>query len=91
MAAGISEEAGAVKCVACKHGETRAGTTTVTLTRDGTTLVVTGVPACVCSNCGEEYVDDVTTTRLLEVAEQAARSGVEVEVREYVAPISDDA
>jgi len=40
---------------------------------------------------GEEYVDDVTTARLLEVAEQAAQSGVEVEVRDYVAPVSDGA
>jgi len=63
----------------------------VTLTRDGTTLVVKGVPAGICSNCGEEYVDDVTTARLLEVAEQAAQSGVEVEVRDYVAPVSDGA
>ena len=91
MALGVSQEAGAVKCVVCKHGETRPGTTTVTLTRDGTTLVVKGVPACVCSNCGEEYVDETTTAHLLEVAEQAARSGVEVEVRDYVAPVSDGA
>jgi hypothetical protein len=32
-----------------------------------------------------------TTARLLEVAEEAARSGVEVEVRDYIAPISDGA
>jgi YgiT-type zinc finger domain-containing protein len=78
-----------VKCVVCKHGETRPGTTTVTLTRDGTTLVVKGVPARVCASCGEEYVDDATTARLLEFAEQAARSGIEVEVREYAASASD--
>jgi len=83
VAAGISEEAESVKCVVCKHGDARSGTTTVTLTRNGTTLVVQGVPARVCSNCGEEYVDELTTARLLEVAEQAARSGVEVEVRDY--------
>ena len=72
-----------VKCLVCKHGDARSGTTPVTLTRNGTTLVVKGVPARVCSNCGEEYVDELTTARLLEVAEQAARSGVEVEVRDY--------
>ncbi len=72
-----------MKCVVCKHGDAPSGTTTVTLTRNGTTLVVQGVPARVCSNCGEEYVDEPTTARLLEVAEQAARSGVEVEVRDY--------
>ncbi len=70
MAAGISEEAESVKCVVCKHGDARSGTTTVTLTRNGTTLVVQGVPARVCSNCDEEYVDELTTARLLEVAER---------------------
>jgi len=54
-----------VKCVVCKHGDARSGTTTVTLTRNGTTLVVQGVPARVCSNCDEEYVDELTTARLL--------------------------
>jgi hypothetical protein len=49
------------------------------------TLVFKGVPAQVCENCGEEYVDEDTTARLLQVAEEAARAGVQVDVREYVA------
>jgi len=78
-------EATAVKCVICKLGETRPGTATITLSRDGTTLVVKGVPASVCANCGEEYVDEGTAARLLRTAEEAARAGVQVDVREYVA------
>ena len=73
-----------MKCVICKHGETRPGRATVTLTRGGT-LVVKGVPAGVCANCGEEYVDESTTARLIRTMEEAARAGVEVDVREYVA------
>ena len=73
-----------MKCVICKQGETRAGKATVTLERDGTTLVIKGVPAQVCLNCGEEYVDEKTTARLLTAAEEAARAGVRVDVREYV-------
>jgi hypothetical protein len=34
-------------------------------------LVVKGVPARVCMNCSEEYVDEVTTRALLETAEAA--------------------
>ena len=49
------------------------------------TLVVKGVPARVCPNCGEEYVDEETAARLLHAAEEAARAGVQVEIREYVA------
>ncbi len=74
-----------MKCTICKHGETRPGRTTVTLERDGTTLVVKGVPAMVCSNCGEEYVNEDTTARLLKVAEEAVRAGVQIDVREYKA------
>ena len=72
-------------CVVCKQGETRAGTTAVTLTREAMTLVVKGVPARICDNCGEEYVDEQAAARLLAIADEAARAGVQVDVREYVA------
>lgn len=72
-------------CLICKHGETRSGTATVTLEREGTTLVIKGVPAQVCANCGEEYVDEDTTARLLRTAEEAVRTGVQVDVRQYAA------
>ena len=74
-----------MKCVICRHGETYPGQSTVTLTRGSLTLVVKGVPARVCANCGEEYIDADVTDRLLQAAEEAARAGVQVEVREYVA------
>jgi len=64
-------------------GETKAGKTTITLEKDGATLVFKGVPASVCANCGEEYVDGEITARLLKSAEDAARSGVQVEIRQY--------
>jgi YgiT-type zinc finger domain-containing protein len=74
-----------MKCMICKHGETKPGLTTVTLERDSLTLVVKAVPAQVCSNCGEAYVDEAITRRLLETAEAEAREGAQVEVREYKA------
>ena len=49
------------------------------------TLVVKGVPAEVCANCGEQYVDEEATSRILGAAEAAAKAGVQVDVREYVA------
>ena len=74
-----------MKCVICKHGSTRKEKVTVTLERGQTTLVFKGVPAEVCDNCGEEYVDEKTTARLLSEANTAAKSGVQVEVRAYAA------
>ena len=72
-------------CVICKQSETEPGTTTVTLERGTLTLVVKGVPARVCPNCGEEYVDEDVATRLLAIVAQAAQTGVQVEVRQYAA------
>lgn len=74
-----------MKCVICKHGEITSGTTTVTLERGTTTLVIKGVPARVCINCGEEYVDEETTRQLLATAAAAASAGVQVEVLQYAA------
>ena len=74
-----------MKCVICKQGETKSGKATVTLERDGMTLVIKGVPANVCANCGEEYVDERTTKTLLKSAEEAVKAGVRVDIREYMA------
>ena len=74
-----------MKCVICKHGSTQTGTVTVTLERGETTLVFKHVPAQVCENCGEAYVDDSTTAQLLTLAEQAMQTGVQVEIREFIA------
>lgn len=74
-----------MKCVVCKRGETHPGTATVTLERGATVLVFGKVPARVCEVYGEEYVDEETTARLLSAAEEAAQSGVQVDIREYVA------
>ena len=66
-------------------GETKAGHATVTLERHSTTLVVRGVPAQVCTNCGEEYIDEQAGEHLLTLVSRAAMSGVEIEVRQYEA------
>lgn len=76
-----------MKCVVCKNGETQLGRTTVTLERNGGTLVVRGVPAQVCANCGEAYVDAEVTRSLLQAARDALREGVQVDVREFT-PVS---
>ncbi len=85
MGAWLQKEKDTMKCVICKVGETRPGKGTVTLERDGTTLVIKNVPADICANCGEEYVNAETTEFLLGIAEEAVRSGVQVSVRDYAA------
>ena len=72
-------------CVICGLAEPEPGTATVTLVRGDFTLVVRSVPARVCPNCGEEYVDEDVAERLLTTAEQLAQAGAQVDIREYIA------
>ena len=72
-------------CVICKQDEVRLGKATVVFEREGATVVIKGVPARMCGNCGEEYVDELVTRELLQTASAAAVAGVQVEVRESVA------
>ncbi len=74
-----------MKCVICKHGETQAGQTTVTLDRNDVTLVIRHVPAEVCRVCGEAYFTEDVTQCLWDVAEQASRAGAHIDIREYAA------
>ena len=85
MGRDIHEEANELKCMVCRVGETQRGAATVTLTKDELTLVVKSVPADVCSNCGEEYVEEEVARRLLDAAKDASKAGVQVDIRSYAA------
>jgi len=74
-----------MQCVICKQGETRPGTATVTLERGGTTVVIKNVPADLCENCGEYYLSDEMTDRVLAMAETAVAQGAEIEVLRFAA------
>ena len=67
----------------CKHGETKEGTTTVTLEKGNSTIVFKEVPAQICDNCGEKYLDESTTKELLKKARDIIKNGVEVDIRKY--------
>lgn len=68
-------------CVICRQAQLQEGKGTSIFERNGMTLVIKDVPKLVCPNCGEEH----TTERLLEIAEEAERSGVLADIRKYKA------
>ena len=74
-----------MKCAICKNGETNLGTTTVTMTRGDATIVVKNVPAEICDNCGEYYLDDAISAKILSMAEEAIKQNHEVEVIQFAA------
>ena len=55
----------------------------VTLERDGLTMVVKQVPARICENCGEQYVDEEIALGLFKTAEEMAKSGAQVDVLRF--------
>ncbi len=74
-----------MECTLCKHGTTSAGKTTVTLFQDNCTVIVKDVPADICANCGEYYLSSEMTAKLLNIAQQAAQQGAEVEILRFAA------
>ncbi|MDZ7840481.1 MAG: type II toxin-antitoxin system MqsA family antitoxin [Gammaproteobacteria bacterium] len=74
-----------MNCVICKTGQMLEGTTTVTLQRGETTVVIKDVPAQVCDNCGEYYLSEEMTERVLGMAEAAVSKGAEVEILRWAA------
>jgi len=42
------------------------------------------VPAKICTNCGEDYVDDTVAREVMALAEKMAQSGAQIDVRRYV-------
>ena len=72
-----------MKCVICRHGETIEGATTITLERGTSTIVFKDVPAKICDNCGEKYIDDKITKILLKKANELIKNGTEVDIRKF--------
>jgi YgiT-type zinc finger domain-containing protein len=72
-------------CVLCRNGTLVAGTADKVLSRSGATLVVQGVPAEICDNCGERYFSEDVTRHLLRLVRDAVDAGVVVDVRRYIA------
>jgi len=74
-----------MKCAICQTGSMGSGTTTVTLGRGQTTVVIKEVPAEVCDNCGEYYLSEQVTAQVHRLAERPVQRGVEIEVLRYPA------
>ena len=72
-----------MRCLICKQGETHPGLTVVTLQRDDRTLVIKGVPAEICENCGEYYLSDEIAKRVYQQAEESLEHGAEVAIGRF--------
>jgi len=74
-----------MKCVICKSGETGEGFATVTLQRGQSTIIVKDVPAQICENCGEYYLSEEITSKVMELGENAIKQNAEIEILRFAA------
>lgn len=72
-----------MNCLLCRQAEIANGFTSVTLERGEIQLVVNNVPARICSNCGEAYVDANVAVHLLWEADLSSMAGTQSETRDY--------
>lgn len=74
-----------MRCLICKQGDTAPGSVTVTLQRGETVVIIRDVPAQVCLNCGEYYLDEAMTDKIYAQGEEAVSRHAEVEILRYAA------
>ena len=55
-----------MKCTLCNQGETHPGEVTV---------ILKGVSADICENCGEYYLSETTARQIMLRAEESVKSG----------------
>ncbi len=70
-------------CPQCGGNKTE-GTTTFTADLGSGIVVVRRVRATICSQCGEEWIDDAAARRLEQVVSEARLQNREVEVTAFV-------
>jgi YgiT-type zinc finger domain-containing protein len=70
-------------CLICRQAEIVDGRTSVKFERGETHLVIARVPARICPQCGEAYVNEEVAAQLLRGAGEMAEAGVFNGVCEY--------
>ena len=67
------------KCPLC-GGKVEAGKTIFTVDLTSGVVVVRNVPAFVCTQCGEEWIDDPISLKLEAIAARAKAQNTQIEV-----------
>ena len=74
-------------CLVCRQADAVVGLTSVMFERGEIRLVINAVPARVCPQCGEAFVEEAVAVRLLEISEAVVASGDLDSAVEYDHPL----
>jgi len=55
-------------CLVCKHRKMEQGITILPIERDNEILLITDIPARICANCGEVYLEEETAQGVQKLA-----------------------
>ena len=80
------QESQIVICLICRQAELVDGLTSIALERGEMRLAVHHVPARICPNCDEAYVEEVVAVQLLQDAEEVSKAGMMEWEIEYDSP-----
>ena len=69
------QESQSMICVICRQIVTRAGVTRVLFESDKLSFVIKNVPARICANCGEAFLEEEIVSSLLSSAYEISASG----------------
>jgi YgiT-type zinc finger domain-containing protein len=59
-----------MKCLVCKYSRFKQGTTVLPIERGNAIVLITDIPARVCENCGETYLDEETAQEVQDLANE---------------------
>ena len=66
----MSVEGDEMKCLVCKHNRFKKGTIVLPIERGNAILLITDIPARVCENCGETYLDEEIAQNVQDLANE---------------------
>lgn len=78
-----------MRCAVCKNGETKQGKSVITMTSGKSVVVFRNVPAKICHDCGEEYINEDNTKLLLQTADESFKTGAKLDLIDWnkISPI----
>jgi YgiT-type zinc finger domain-containing protein len=70
-------------CLVCRKAQLSEGLVSINFERDEFKALIKLVPALVCPACGEAFLDEQVTTRVLSQAEEISHEGLTDIVQDY--------
>lgn len=74
-------------CLLCQ-GDAERRETTYTHATDSQVVVIRGVPALVCTQCGDKYFEEEIVDVLLDLVDRALATGQDVVQLKFPAPVA---